>query len=203
MKYLVLSIFGLLFLGCSSSLTASYKKLSQPEKRWVKWHVFKAKKAYKISKEAEKTKDSIAKTNQIGTDNNGGGLDAFKHAYWMARLTQDIGKNAATRLGILHEKGNYKTFENRQMEDGQLPDQPSTTMDLHNNAVGVNIGKTNKGASKATLIKIILDSLKQQKLKVLLKDDNGNFLDCDKNVIPLDSLKHRWNTKKCVVSSGY
>ena len=54
----------------------------------------------------------------IGDDNNGGALDAFKHAFWMARLTQGIGHRASLSLGKAHEKGNYKAFLNqsRQLE---------------------------------------------------------------------------------------
>ena len=72
----------------------------------------------------------------VGKDNNGGKLDAFKHSYWMARLTQGIGKRAAFRLGKAHEKGNYQTYQRRRLEDGLLPDKPSTDMDLYNNNIG-------------------------------------------------------------------
>ena len=38
-------------------------------------------------------------------------MDAFRHAYWMARLRQEIGKTAARSLGKAHEKENYQTFK--------------------------------------------------------------------------------------------
>lgn len=202
MKYFTLLIITIFTVSCSASLKASYKNLSAPEKTWVTLHPFKAKRAYAISKEAERVKDSIKQTNIIGKDNNGGHLDAFKHSYWMARVAQELGKNTAKSLGKAHEKGNYKDFKKRQLEDGMLPDLPSTEMDLHNNSIGILVGKHNKKATKQQLITVLLDSLKQGKLKILLKDKNGRFLDCDKKVIPLDSLKHRWKTNKCLVPSG-
>ena len=82
-------------LACSPKLKQSYSALSKPERTWVIFRAFKAKKAYLISKEVEETKDSIARHGGIGVDNNGGKLDAFKHGYWMARLSQRIGKRAA------------------------------------------------------------------------------------------------------------
>ncbi len=202
MKYLVLLIGWLLFTSCSSTLKTSYSKLSSAEKTWVVFHPFKAKRAYQISLEAESIKDSISDLGSIGKDNNGGRLDAFKHAYWIARLTQGIGKRAAYSLGKAHEKGNYQTFKKRQLEDGFLPDKPSTEMDLYNNHVGISIGKRYKIASKSKLIKTTIDSVQRGKLRILLKDNSGNFLDCTRKRIPPDSLKGKWNTKKCLVPSN-
>lgn len=189
--------------SCSSTLKTSYGKLSSAEKTWVVFHGFKAKKAYSISLEAEGITDSIKLKKIIGTDISGGKLDAFKHSYWMARLTQGIGKRSAYSLGKAHEKGNYQTFEKRQLEDGFLPDKPSTEMDLFNNQVGITIGMQKDINSKDKLIQTILDSVKEGKMRILLKNSSGDFLDCKEKRIPLDSLKHKWNTKKCLVPSDY
>jgi len=203
MKKLVFLLF-LFFLmqACSPRLRKSYAKLSPPEKSWVVFHPFKASNAYTISQEAENIKDSIAKHDIIGNDNNGGHLDAFKHSYWMARLTQDIGKRAALSLGEAHEKGNYKSFKKRKLEDGLLPDKPSSDMDLYNNIIGINIGIKNKITSKKVLIQKVLNSLQHGRLMILSKDSLGNFLDCQQRIIIIDSLKHRWDTKKCLVPSN-
>jgi len=196
-------LFILWFLGsCSPSLRQSFSKLSKPEKTWVTFHPFKAKKAYSISVEAEKVKDSMAKANTIGQDNNGGHLDAFKHSYWMARLTHKIGKRAAYRLGKAHEKGNYQTYKMRSLEDGLLPDKQSSEMDLFNNQIGLQVGSSLKNASRKLLIHHLLNALEQGRLRVLNKDSLGNFLDCQHKIIPLDSLKYKWDTKKCLVPSN-
>jgi len=202
MKYFLLIVI-LLLTSCSPKLSQSFKKVSKPEKHWVFFHPFKAKKAFLLSKEAEKTKDSIANFGKIGKDNNGGQLDAFKHSFWMASLTQKIGKNAALSLGKAHEKGNYQTFKKRQLEDGLLPDKPSSEMDLFNNSVGVKVGSQYNKASKKIIIKQLLSSLKQGELRILKKDNLGNFLNCQNKIIPIDSLKHQWMTKKCLVPSNY
>jgi hypothetical protein len=203
LKYIYILIGFLLLTSCSSTIKTSYGKLSPAEKTWIVFHGFKAKEAYGISLEAEGVTDSIKKKKIIGIDRSGGKLDAFKHSYWMARLTQDIGKNSAYSLGKAHEKGNYQTFKKRQLEDGFLPDKPSTDMDLFNNQVGINIGKQFKSVSKSKLIEIVINSIDMGEMRILLKDDQGNFLDCEKKRIPLDSLRHKWNTKKCLVPSNY
>ena len=204
MKNLVVFLFSIFFfISCSPRIKKSFSKLSKPEKTWVIFHSFKAKKAYLISLEAESLKDSIKNTRVVGSDNNGGHLDAFKHSFWMARLTQSIGNRSAYSLGKAHEKGNYQTFKKGKLEDGFLPDKPSTDMDLFNNKVGIEIGEKFKSSPKHKLINIVIDSVLNGRMRVLLKDTNGNFLDCDKKRIPLDSLKNKWNTKKCLVPSNY
>ncbi|MCF6348941.1 MAG: hypothetical protein L3J20_11685 [Flavobacteriaceae bacterium] len=202
MKSLLLFFIFLLMNSCSPKLRQSFSKVSLPEKTWVIFHPFKAKKAFLISKEAEKIKDSISALKIIGNDNNGGHLNAFKHSYWMARLTQGIGKRAAFSLGKAHEKGNYKTYKKHKLEDGFLPDKQSTDMDLFNNRIGINIGKSNKKTSKKELIQQLLDALHNGELRILKKDSLGNFLDCEYKIIPLDSLKGKWDTKKCLIKSS-
>jgi len=190
----------LLLSACSPNLRQSFSNISSPEKTWVYFHPFKAKKAFLISKEAENTKDSISEI--IGNDNNGGHLDAFKHSYWMARLSQKIGKRAAFSLGKAHEKGNYKTFKKHKKEDGFLPDKQSSEMDLFNNSIGISIGNFNKKTSKQDIIQQLLDSLHAGKLRILRKNSSGIFLDCQGIIIPIDSLKGKWNTKKCLIPSN-
>ncbi len=203
MKKIYYCLFCLLFLSCSPKLKRSLSKLSKPERTWVLLHPFKAKRAYSISMEVLRVKDSIQLVNDmVGKDNNGGKLDAFKHSYWMARLSQDIGKRAAYTLGKAHEKGNYQTYKKRRLEDGLLPDKPATEMDLHNNRVGIAVGHRFKKETKMVLMQKVNDSLLAGKLLILSKDKNGYFLDCNSKKIPLDSLKNKWETKKCLKPSN-
>jgi len=203
MKYLLLFFLLLLMRGCSPKLRQSFAKVSKPEKTWAIFHPFKTKKAFLISKEAILITDSIAKEDVIGNDINGGQLDAFKHSFWMARSTQLIGKNAALSLGKAHEKGNYKSYKKQQLEDGLYPDKPSSDMDLFNNSVGIRIGQLHKKTSKKFIIEQLLNQIQQGKMRILKKDSLGNFLDCSSNILPLDSLKGKWNTKKCLVKSNW
>ena len=194
-------ILVLLLSSCGAHMKSGYKKLSGPEKRWALLHPFKAKKAYPMAAKALKITDSLASTGIIDKDNNGGSYDAFKHSYWMAKTAKLIGMKSAIRLGKAHERGNYKTFKKRRLEDGFAPDKPSSDMDLFNNDMGAKMGNLLLAESENKLIEKIVLALNKGELVMLLKNKEGQFLDCDKNIIPADSLKNRWDNKKCVVPS--
>src|SRR4030066_2385145 len=113
----------LIFLSSQISAQSNWEKfwkLSTTHQIWVVTHPFKAKKASEISMEATKVSDSVAKTDLLDKDSTGGQVDAFRHAYWTARLQQEIGKQAAISLGKAHERDNYRTFKKKQTEEGIL-----------------------------------------------------------------------------------
>jgi len=189
--------------GFSQSNWQQFKKLLCPEKTWVIFHVFKAKKAFKISEEAQRVTDSVAKTPLLDGDKNGGQVDAFKHAYLMARLHQEVGKNAALKLGKAHEKSNYLQYKKRQLEDGEHPDKISSEMDLFNNAVGVTYTKKGVPYPKSGLIYRIVNEILAGKLKVVKKDSALNYVTCNGKLIPKNTLKGKWESNKCLVESNY
>lgn len=177
-------------------------KLSCPEKRWVIFHVFIAKRVYKISLESsEKAKELLNDKNFDG-DLNGGQLDAFRHAYWMACVTQKHGWRAARSLGNSHEKGNYREFKKHRTEDGTFPDAQSGQMDFLNNDAGIQIGKDNPKANADEITDIIKNDIINGKLFILKKDRHGNFLKCNGETIKPEELKGKWETPKCVVPSN-
>jgi hypothetical protein len=198
----------LLFFTVSISVNAqskfkSFFDLSCPKKVWVLLHPFKAVKSLEISKEANRVADSIKKTNLLDGDASGGQVDAFRHAYWMARLQQKIGKRAARALGKAHEKTNYQQYKNRLLEDGEAPDKVSSDMDLYNNEIGLSL--TQKGIShpKDGLIYTIVNAILAGKLKVIKKDTNRNYLSCDDKLITQKELKGKWKNNKCLMDSNY
>ncbi len=180
----------------------SFLKLSGPIKRWVLFHPFKAKTSLKISKETNKVADSIRKTNLLDKDAAGGQVDAFRHAYWMARLRQEIGERAARSLGKAHEKENYITYKKLKLEDGVVPDEISTDMDLHNNEEGLKLITKGSTVSKRSLIYRIVNAIYNGKMKIIKKDANGNFLTCNQKIISKESLKGKWKNNKCLVPSN-
>lgn len=186
----------------SQSTVQSFFELSSPEKWWVVCHPFKAKRALIISQDALIISDSVSKTNQIINDINGGQLDAFKHSYWMARLAQNIGTKSSLKLGIAHEKGNYRSFKRNKLEDGHAPDKISSDMDLYNNCIGIQIIKKNELLSKYDLIEEVIFNIQLGKMKVIKKDDQGNFLNCAGKIIPLNSLEGTWENDKCLANSS-
>lgn len=64
--------------------------------------------------------------------------DAYRHCYWSARMTREIGESAAQGFGDRHES--------------ETPEGADKSMDLRNNATGRSVGKrsrSNDAASKA------------------------------------------------------
>ncbi len=195
----------LIFLSSQISAQSNWEKfwkLSTTHQIWVVTHPFKAKKASEISMEATKVSDSVAKTDLLDKDIAGGQVDAFRHAYWTARLQQEIGKRAAISLGKAHERDNYQTFKKHQTEDGILPDQASKEMDLFNNSIGLRFTQKGIPASQNELTQNIVDAILMGDLKVIKKDTLGNFLTCEDGLIPSEALLHSWNNSKCLVPSN-
>ncbi len=186
----------------SQSSFKSFFDLSGPKRMWVIFHPFKAKKSLEISKETNRVADSIKKTKLLDGDGAGGQVDAFRHAYWMARLHQEIGKRAARSLGKAHEKENYLTYKKMKLEDGAIPDEISSKMDLHNNEEGLKLASKFSTVSKKGLVYRIINAIKVGKMKIIKKDAIGNFLTCDDKKITAEELKGKWKNNKCLVSSN-
>jgi hypothetical protein len=202
MRVIIAQVLVLFSLTSFAQKFKTFRKLPPAEKIWVITHPFVAGKAYKISFEAKSAADSIAKdTTLLDGDGNGGQVDAFRHAYWMARLSSEIGWRRAKSLGDAHEKGNYWQYKKGIKEDGALPDKQSSDMDFLNNDIGRDIGMEYKDVSRDSLKKIIVKMILDGELWILWKNKKGKFLDCDGNIIPDSLLYHKWETPKCLVPS--
>jgi len=201
-KKILLFTFLMSLNGFSQSNFKDFFNLSKPIKIWVLLHPFKAEKSLKISKETNRITDSISKTNLLDKDPNGGQVDAFRHAFWMARLHQEIGKNAAKNLGKAHEKQNELQYKHRKLEDDVVPDKISSEMDLYNNNIGLTFTLKGRKTSTKGLIYKIVNAIKKGQLKIIKKDRKGRFLNCEGTVISNKSLQGKWINNKCLVSSN-
>ncbi|KJS05875.1 MAG: hypothetical protein VR77_07105 [Flavobacteriales bacterium BRH_c54] len=195
-------IFSIIYLFTSFSVAQndkiSTKEVSCPEKWWAVKHPFALKKAKKVTIETKKIVNQLKKDTILRGNGNGGQIDAFRHAYWMARLTQEIGHKRAKRLGTAHEKGNYKAFKKGKEEDGDVPDKISSDMDFFNNEVGIEIGKNSSvEVTKEAVINAVLNG----ECKVIKMNKQGTFLTCEGEIIPKETLIGKWENNKCLVSS--
>lgn len=203
MRFFLYIFFLILPYGLfSQSAFTQFKKLSLPEKCWVLAHPFVAKKAFAETKLVWAVVDSVKQTGIIGTDLNGGKLDAFKHTYWMASLCRKIGRKKALKLGKAHEKGNYLQFKKHQPEDSILPDAASSAMDLHNNEAGIHVSGKCRSYSRKEVQVLILKAIEKGEMQVIKKDAQGNYLDCDGKPIDMNAWKGKWNIPKCVIPSN-
>lgn len=189
----------------SVSAQSNFKKffkLSPPIKKWIFFHPFTSFTSLEISKETNRISDSIKKTNVLDGDASGGQVDAFRHAYWMARLHQEIGERAARSLGKAHEKENYLTYKKKKLEEGIVPDEISSTMDLYNNEQGLKLMSKGSKVSKKGLIYRIVNAIHQGKMKIIKKDKTGNFLTCEGKTIQKEELRGKWKNNKCLINSN-
>ncbi|MEI6823130.1 MAG: hypothetical protein WCL51_14460 [Bacteroidota bacterium] len=194
----------------SQNKTSAFKQfwnVSRYEKCWALKHIFVAGKAWKITKYVRQVSDSLAKTNILDGDADGGQVDAFRHAFWMAMLSQNMSNKKALKLGIAHEKGNYLDYKKNRKEEGSLPDKISSDMDLYNNNIGIDIGIVIKNNTNIlttdSLKQIIINNILNGKMMVIKKNKKGEFLDTDNNVIKAESLVGKWENNKVLVPSNY
>lgn len=185
-------------ISFSQSRIKSFFKLSRPEKCWVISHPFKASFALKSAEESRKVSDTI----KMDGDKNGGQIDAFRHAYWMALMSQKMKPEKAIRLGEKHEKGNYLEFKNSKLEDGSLPDSVAGLMDLKNNEIGAELGYKNPNLSKTELIELVKSKIEQGNFWIIRKTKNGDYQNCDGRVIEIIKQAKIWGIPKCLVPSN-
>jgi hypothetical protein len=102
---------------------------------------------------ANKALREAAKRFPKPTLHNGRG-DAFRHAYWSALMTREI--------GFLNTKAITDSHE-----EGPGIDPAEREMDLHNNLQGMVIGIRNRGASDDQLAEHCEEALRAGKLRVL------------------------------------
>jgi hypothetical protein len=200
MKLLIILfvLHGSLVWGQISSFK-KFKALSSPEKCWVVFHPFVAKKAMSISEMARAETELITKEQILEGSGNSGQVDAFRHALWMAYLTKSIGWRRSKRLGIAYEKGNYRTYRKQRKEDGSIPDKISSAMDLFNNMIGIEIGKI---TDLENIKLMVIESVLTGKCRIIKRDENGNYLDCAGSILSKESLKGKWENDKCLVWSN-
>jgi hypothetical protein len=194
--------FILLFAHGAYSQAPSFRKLSCPEKRWVMLHPFIAKKAFRITVEARVASKEMETDTLLDQDVDGGQVDAFRHAFWMARLSQEICWRKAKRLGKAHERGNYIDFKKHRSGEETFSDSIAGAMDSFNNGVGINFGRANKKLTADETRKAIVQKILQGEMKIVLKDGKGNFLDCDHHPIDMKKYLRTWNIPRCLVNSN-
>jgi hypothetical protein len=203
MKWRKVIFFILICLHFSFTLHAqskwsSFLKLSRPEKWWTMKHLFIAGKAFKMTGEARKVTNTIFNDSILDQYISGGRTDAFRHGYWMARMSSTIGEKKARSLGKAHEKGNYLGFLKGITEEGLRSDSIGGIMDLRNNEVGIRIGKKERNASPENIKIEIISAIQRGEFYILKRNISGEFLDCSGNPVAESSV---WYLPYCLISS--
>lgn len=85
---------------------------------------------------------------------NDGHRDAFRHAFWSARLAQEYGPDWARNFTTAHE-GLPGNWANRE------------AMDLYNNAIGIRIGAAHRDASPERIAELVRQAIDRGELVVI------------------------------------
>ncbi len=198
-----------LLVICISQVEASpssktRRHLSRPEKVWSAFHPFKAKKVLKCARRSIFVTDSLEKAGVL-TDRDGGQLDAFRHAYWMALMIKEgMNKTVVRKIGERHEKGNYIDFKRGRLEDSSRADSMMCVMDLRNNERGIETGElyTSDSPPKLSMIEMVLLHIWNGTMVIMSKNAAGEYLDKDGTVIKMDEYKGKWYIPKVIVNSN-
>lgn len=196
-----LKIFLLLI---SFSCGALAQKPFKQEVWWGLWHPIAALKVKKIKAKADRIYDQPDIKDQLDNLSSGGKLDAFRHVFYMAAFAQKIKIKKLRKLGIAHEKGNYRQFLKHQNENGEVPDSLSTVMDLYNNEVGLNIGFSvaYKTMSLDKLKELVIWKIKSGNAAIIKRNKQGLFVECNDKIIDPQLYKGKWFVPKCLVPSN-
>ena len=198
----ILLLFGFLFFSVNNYAFSGDMASTRPAFREVIWgitHPFIVLKVNKLTKISMIVTDSLGKANVL-IGKSGGDLDAFKHSFWMASLAQNIKERKARKIGIIHEKVNYRQYKRALRKGRCVQDSTASVMDLKNNEEGIKMGSKNKNISEQQLIKKIIFAVENGDLFIVSKDDKANYLDCNGNI--LLETDCRWNKGRCLMKSG-
>lgn len=133
----------------SLSVYDQFKQLTPQEQRYITAHPHHAF-AIKSAKEAafEETK------KRFGSNGRNDNSDAFRHCLWSAILAREIGYSGALQFTTAHESSSLNPKNEREM-------------DIHNNGVGLSIGRT--GGSNQILSQRCMTALTAGQLRVLVQ----------------------------------
>lgn len=182
---------------------AQWSKAGIYERRWAIVHPFAAFKVKKITKECTRFMSGQNMNLVLDAHTSGGKADAYRHIFFMAAYSQKIKQKKVRKLGLAHEKSNYKQFLNSSEEYGELPDSMSTVMDLYNNELGFVIGLNNKKDDLETLSGRVIKEIKNGKALIMKRNLKGSYLNCSGELIDLTFYKKKWNIPKCLTNSNY
>ncbi|QTY26821.1 hypothetical protein [Flavobacterium sp. CS20] len=154
--------------------------MNNKEKNIIRWDP-QFYKAFDIEKNAN---SAFAMTEAtFGKQGKGDESDAFRHAFWQATNTQDVGEGFTRKWSDAHE---YGTPTNEVKTD--------LYMDIHNNDVGIEIGKANPKATPEELRDIILDRISKGDLLII--NSNNKLIKSDGSGLKSSEIRQYDTAKK-------
>jgi len=172
---------------------------SFPEWKWALLHPIAAIQTQKVVKQCQAHLTSYpVKLDELHA---GGQADAFRHLFYMAAIAQKIGIKKARKLGLAHEKGNYRAWKKGRFEDGNFADSLACIMDLRNNDTAFKLIKPNQRMYLMHLSQLMINTIKNGQCWILKFDTLRRRVDCNGEVIPPPNRK-QWNIGGCLIRSS-
>ena len=197
-RFFVYFLMTFLFLNLSAQkFQKIYESMTFEDKLWVIKNHDKVLRSVDISKSVIKTMDSLDKVNFLGGNKEGGIFDAFRHIYWMYNLSSEVGEECARKVGEIYEGYGEYIFKTTEMSGY---DSVGRQMDLFNNELGINLAKQN--IKKRLVFSEIRKIIKLGKAKIVKKNQNGEDLDINGEIIPTEEWKKSWNNRRVLVNSN-
>jgi hypothetical protein len=198
-------LFLIAFLFYSSFLSSQhsgFSKLEKAEKLWALRHPFAALRIKNSLPNCLSFVEQVKKQKLLDEFENGGCLDAFRHVFTMAFLSQRISVFKLRSLGIAHEKANREQFKKGILENNELPDSVSCKMDLLNNEIGFLIGDKFPELEADSLVKVVLNEINNQGAWQIKRNEKGNYVRCDGKEIQVSELGKVWEIPKCLIRTN-
>lgn len=185
------------------SKVGTYTAQSRAEIFWAIKHPVAALRIKKITKQCDDIYAIYKLQGKPDTLENGGQLDAFRHAFYMAAFAQRIKAKKVLTLGVAHEAGNYADFLKSKSEDGEAADFMACEMDLFNNTLGISLGSKSKGLLLDALAERVVEEIQNGNAVIIKRNSKGDYLTCSGQTINLQLYKNEWVIPKCLVRSDH
>lgn len=197
-RFFVYFLMTFLFLNLSAQkFQKIYESMTFEDKLWVIKNHDKVLRSVDVSKSVMKTMDSLDKIDFLGGNKEGGIFDAFRHIYWMYNLSSEVGEECARKVGEIYEGYGEYIFKTTEMSGY---DSVGRQMDLFNNELGINLAK--QSIKKRLVFSEIRKIIKLGKAKIVKKNQNGEDLDINGEIIPTEEWKKSWNNRRVLVNSN-
>ena len=173
-----------------------YRSMSFKDKMWCIQNYDCVLAAVDISNDFMQTMDSLNKVKFLGGNSEGGKFDALRHIFWMYSLSNEIGEECSRRIGQIYENYGYYIYTTTE-NSGY--DSVGMQMDLFNNELGILLNLDVK--EKQLIIKAIEEIINSGQAKVIKKNQNGESLNVNGEIIPESEWKKSWNNQRVLVNS--
>lgn len=111
-------------------------------------------------------------------EHEGSEVNAFRHALWVAILTNKWGEGIANEISNSHESNSHSLDNISDPYSYQFTSlsEADEVVDLLNNRIGVQVGQSlPEGSSQKDVVRAILDYYHEYGLNIVVRDENGYY----------------------------